>query len=153
MRLDLALLVLRLTGLYLALGHGLGKVTALASGESGFVAGVERLGFPQPTVFAWAAALAELLGGLLVAFGCFTRAAAALAAVTMCVAAFARHKAHLQGLAALGLGAETEEAIKSWGDPEKALLYLIVLLAILLTGPGAWSVDHAFGRGRGGRRR
>jgi putative oxidoreductase len=153
MDLNAALLVMRLSGLYLALGHGLGKVMALASGETGFVAGIERLGFPQPTAFAWAAALAELLGGLLVALGCFTRLAAALAAVTMGVAAFLRHKAHLQGLAALGLGAHTEETIAGWGDPEKALLYLIVLVAIVLVGPGAWSVDQAFGRRRGGRRR
>jgi uncharacterized membrane protein YphA (DoxX/SURF4 family) len=31
---DLGLLILRLTGLYLAVGHGWGKIVGLASGQS-----------------------------------------------------------------------------------------------------------------------
>jgi len=64
---DLGLLLVRLSGFYLALGHGLGKAIALASGEGGgLIAAVEALKFPMPLVFAWAAALAELVGGLCV---------------------------------------------------------------------------------------
>jgi uncharacterized membrane protein YphA (DoxX/SURF4 family) len=62
MKNDLALVLLRLAGLYLAVGHGWGKVVALASGEGGrFIEGVAELGFPAPGLFAWAAALDELL--------------------------------------------------------------------------------------------
>ena len=61
---DLALFVLRLSGLGLAFGHGWQKVAMLSSGGGDrFVAGVEALGFPMPLVFAWAAGLAELVGG------------------------------------------------------------------------------------------
>jgi len=67
------------------------------------VQGVANLGFPAPALFAWAAALAEFLGGLLVFLGLGTRVAAAFAAFTMVVAGFARHKAHLHFAAWLGL--------------------------------------------------
>ncbi len=41
-----------------------------------FAAGVAQMGLPLPVVFAWAAAFSELLGGILVAVGFQTRAAA-----------------------------------------------------------------------------
>jgi putative oxidoreductase len=56
-------LLLRLAGLYLALGHGLGKVTGLAGGDSRLPEALAGMGFPMPVLFAWAAALAELAGG------------------------------------------------------------------------------------------
>lgn len=147
-RRDLALLLLRSTGLGLALAHGLGKVTGLAGGSTGFVEGVARLGFPAPLAFAWGAGLVELVGGLLVAVGLATRTAALLGAVVVGVAAFLRHQAigHL-GLA-VGWSAAAPEAVAGWGSPEKALLYLAVLLAVALLGPGRWSLDHALGRRR-----
>lgn len=145
---NLALLLLRLAGLYLALGHGLGKVMALASGSTGFVEGVAKLGFPMPAVFAWAAALAELVGGLLVVFGLFTRWAAFFGAATMFVAAFVRHRALGHWLAAAGIGSPSEETLKAWGNPEMATLFLLILLALALLGPGAWSLDAKLRRKR-----
>ena len=62
---DVALLLLRLSGLGLALAHGYGKVVALSTGQGDrFIAGVEALGFPLPGLFAWAAALAEVHAAL-----------------------------------------------------------------------------------------
>ena len=44
---DVALLVLRLSGLGLAFAHGWPKVSSFIAGEGGrFIEGVERLGFP-----------------------------------------------------------------------------------------------------------
>lgn len=146
---DLALLVLRLAGLGLALAHGWGKVAMLASGAGGrFVEAIAAMGFPAPAVFAWAAALAEFAGGLLVAVGLGTRLAAGFAAFTMLVAAFGRHHAHGQLLSWLGLAPVPAETLKAWGNPELALVYLAIFLALALVGPGRFSADRALGRGR-----
>jgi putative oxidoreductase len=143
---DLGLLILRLAGLYLAIGHGWGKVVGLASGESRFVEGVASLGFPVPIAFAWAAALSELVGGTAMALGLFTRWAAAFAATTMSVAAFLRHRAASQLLSWLGIAAASEESFKAWGNPELSTIYLLVCLAVALLGPGRFSVDARLGR-------
>jgi hypothetical protein len=50
---DPALLVLRRSGLGLALAHGYGKVVALSIGQGDrFIAGVDSLGLPVPGLFA-----------------------------------------------------------------------------------------------------
>lgn len=145
MKKDIALLLLRLAGLGLALGHGWGKMSALATGGGDrFVAGVESLGFPLPYVFAWAAALAEFVGGLFVALGLGTRVAAAFAGFTMFVAAFGRHQFHQHVFVAIGLSQASPEEIKKWGNPEMSMLYLVLFLAIALMGGGRLSLDQWF---------
>ena len=81
------------------------------------------MGFPLPTLFAWAAALSEFAGGLLVAIGLLTRPAAFFAACTMAVAFFVRHgdQPFLEG--------------------ERAFLFLTAFLAILVAGAGRYAVD------------
>ena len=146
---DLGLLTLRLSGLLLLGYHGWGKLSALATGGGErFVQGVTELGFPAPIVFAWAAALAESVGGVLLAAGLFTRVAAAAAAFTMAVAAFVRHHALDQALNALGIRAVSAEQLEAWGKPELALVYLLIFLGILLLGPGRYALDNYLGRGR-----
>lgn len=148
---DLALLVLRLAGVGLAVAHGWGKVVRLASGEGErLTSSVEALGFPLPLLFAWAAALAELAGGLAIALGLATRIAAALAAFTMFVAAFLQHRFHLHVLAWLGLVDVEPSTIDGWGNPELALLYLIICTSLVALGGGRWSLDQALGRRRKG---
>ena len=143
---DIGLLVLRLAGLYLA-SHGWGKVAALASGQGAdFIKGTAEMGFPAPALFAWAAALSEFAGGLLVAVGLGTRVAAAFAASTMAVAAFGHHHAHGQLLNALGVAPVSDEVRKGWGNPELALIYLLIFVAIAFLGPGQLAIDARFGR-------
>ena len=146
---DLAMLVLRLCGIGLIVSHGWGKLEALARGNDRFVQHLTQLGFPAAVVFAWAAALVETLGGALVTIGLFTRVAAALCAVVMFVAAFVRHHAFDQLFVRFGLMEVPPERITAWGNPELALVYLAVFLAVALAGPGALSVDGM----RRGRRR
>jgi len=143
---DIALLILRLAGLYLALNHGLGKVMGLASGQSRFPDAVASMGFPVPLLFAWAAGLAEFAGGLAVALGLFTRWAAAFAAFNMSVAAFVRHKAIGHLLAWLGIAPVSAEVLEAWRDPELALVYLLAFVALALAGPGRLSIDAKLGR-------
>jgi putative oxidoreductase len=140
---DIALVLLRLSGLGLALAHGYGKVLALATGHGErFISGVESLGFPLPGLFAWAAALAEFLGGLCVALGLGTRVAAAFAGFAMFVAAFVRHQAHLHLLVTVGAMQASEETLRSWGNPELALVYLLAFGTLALTGGGRFSLER-----------
>lgn len=118
--LDFALLLLRaVAGAGLALGHGLGKLPV----SDQLVSGVAQMGFPAPVVFAWAAALAESVGGALLAIGLLTRPAALSILCTMGVAFFVVH------------GADPFQA------KEKAMLYGIIALAFLLAGAGRYSFD------------
>ena len=141
---NLGLLLLRLAGLYLALAHGWGKVQSLAGGDTGFVSALGNMGFPLPGLFAWAAALSEFLGGLLVALGLFTRWAAAFGAFTMAVAAFGRH--HLIGrlLHATGISVVSEDTLKAWGNAELATMYLLIFLCLVMVGAGGFSLDAKF---------
>jgi putative oxidoreductase len=145
---DLALLLLRLSGGLMIANHGWGKLVRMAAGDTGFVTGVQQMGFPFPAVFAWAATLAETLGALFVLMGLFTKAAAAAGAFGMFVAAFLRHKAHLHAMAGLGLAQYPPDTVKGWGNPELALMYLLVFLALALAGGGRFAVERFFGRKR-----
>lgn len=139
---NLGLLLLRLAGVYLALNHGWGKLSGLAGGGGErFIASVDGMGFPVPVFFAWASALAEFAGGLLVALGLFTRVVAPVVAFNMAVAVFVRHHALEQWLAAAGLKSIDEATLRSWGSPELACMFLLVMLALALLGPGQWSLD------------
>jgi len=126
---DLGLLFLRaFFGLYMAFGHGLGKITAGPEkwAQLGGTMGIFGLGF-LPTVWGFLAAFAEFVCALLIVLGVVTRPAALLLVGNMGVAA----TAHLTG------------AID--GSAERALLYGAVFLSILLVGPGAYSVDEQLG--------
>ena len=124
---DAGLLVLRVfAGLALALGHGLGKLPP----SPGFIEGVGQMGFPLPALFAWAAAIAEFVGGLLLAAGLLTRPASLLIFFTMATAAFIRH------------------APDPFSGKEKALLFLFVALLFLLAGAGRYSLDALLSRRR-----
>ena len=140
--LDIALLVLRLAGLGLAVFHGWGKLEGLLLGTSRFPESLASMGFPVPVAFAWAAAISETVGGLLVFIGFGTRIAAVSCAITMLVAALTRHHAYDQLLWKLGLMTVTPETAKIWGSPELALAYLMAFVALSLAGAGRLSLDR-----------
>ena len=106
-------------GLGLAFGHGLGKVPP----SERFIGGVIEMGFPAPALFAWAAGLSELAGGLLLALGLATRPSSFFILCTMLVALLIRH------------------AADPFGNKEKALLYAAIALLFLMIGAGKYSVD------------
>lgn len=119
---DVGLLVLRLfVGLAMAFAHGLAKFSELSTGV--FQEQVAALGFPLPGFFAWAAALSEFVGGLLLAAGLLTRSAAFFLLCTMLVAAF------------------IESAGTAFGERELALLFGAVAMLFLLAGGGRFSLD------------
>lgn len=122
--------------LRLALGivfvvSGLGKVLGIgpkASGIAGFAETLAGLGLPLPTLFAWAVGLVELVGGGLLIVGLFTRYAAGLLAVIMAVATVLVH---------LPYG-----FVAGDGGIEYTLVLTLVSLALVLSGPGACSLER-----------
>lgn len=149
---DVALLLLRLSGFGLAFAHGWPKISMFLAGEGGrFIEGVANLGFPLPMVFAWAAGISELVGGLAIALGLGTRIFAIFASATVASAAFLRHHLLQQILIFFGLTSAPEEVVDSWGNPERAALYVLILLSLILMGGGRFSLDRLLRRTSGSR--
>jgi putative oxidoreductase len=98
------------------------------AGTGGFF---EQLGFRPGRVFAAAAALTEITGGILLALGFLGPIGPALIISVMIVAAVSVHWSH-------GLFATTNGI-------EVPLLYATGGLTLALTGPGAYSLDAALG--------
>ena len=122
------------------IGHGAQKVLG-SFGGPGFekwVAGTTPFSFMRPTwLWLGAAAIAELVGGLLIVLGLLTRVGAFFVACTMLTAVVGVH----------------------WGfffapkGFEYALSLLAMALALLIAGGGMASIDLALSSARGGRRR
>jgi putative oxidoreductase len=116
--LDLALLVLRLALAAILLYHGLPKVMDFG----GTVAGFQSMHVPAPTLTAAFAALAEVIGGLLILFGLAVDLAGLLVVIDM-------------------LGAiVTVQLPKGFGGWEHEFSILAMALALALAGPGKYSV-------------
>ena len=130
---DAGLLVARLTFGLLMAAHGSQKLFGWfggygLSGTGGFF---ESLGFRPGRLFAAAAGLSELGGGLLLAVGLLQPVAAALIIGVMIVAVVTVHSGH-------GLFAATNGV-------EVPLLYGAAAIALALTGAGAYSLDAILG--------
>lgn len=127
---DIALLLLRLAIGICFVIHGLGKLGIVGPGNmAGFTGWLASLGLPMPALQARLAMLSELVGGILIATGCFTRVGLVLCFSTMVMAATIGHK---------GGG------YLITNDPpgkEYALNLAIICVVMFLLGPGAYSVD------------
>ena len=116
--------ILRIMVALLFLQHGLSKL----------------FGFPQPmpapAIFTmiWFAGVIELVGGVLVTLGLFTRAAAFIMSGEMAVGYLLFHAPRSFFPALNG------------GDP--AILYCFVFLYLVFAGPGPWSLDALWQRKR-----
>jgi putative oxidoreductase len=127
---DLGLLVLRGSALLLLLLFGWGKLVSLfllISGRQawsswGLAADIAKVGFSASVPLAVFVVLCESVGTLFIALGLFTRVSAALAALSMAGALYF----------SLRMG-------ERW---YLAALYLLLFVALALTGPGKFSIDR-----------
>lgn len=115
-----ALALLRIVSGLIFLAHGTQKFLSFPAGD---MAGV-GWSFDNPGAFA---GIIELVTGVLITLGLFTRPAAFLASGTMAVAYWMAH------------APQNMFPVNNGGDA--AILYCFVFLYLTFAGPGAWSVD------------
>lgn len=126
-RTNTALLAIRIILAVVFMYHGSQKLFGLFGGPGldGFAGFLTKLGVPLPHVAAVLAALSEFGGGLLLLLGVAVRLATIPMAFTMLVASFGVH--------ANGFGLAN-------GGMEYPLTLAVVLIALGLMGPGAWTL-------------
>jgi putative oxidoreductase len=117
--------VVRIVSGLIFLAHGTQKLLSFPGGER---AG-SGLAFDNPGAFA---GLIELVCGLLITLGLFTRPAAFLASGTMAVAYWIAH------------APQNFFPVNNGGDA--AILYCFLFLYFVFAGPGPWSLDAMRGR-------
>jgi len=88
---------------------------------------------PLPTLLM-AAGVIELVAGILITLGLFTRLAAFIASGEMAVAYFMQHNPN--GFWPLA----------NKGEP--AILFCFIFFYLIFAGPGSWALDHVIGMGR-----
>jgi len=139
---DAGLLVVRLgAGLSLMLVHGYGKITGGPELWAGVGSSMGNLGIGfAPTLWGFFAAFSEFFCSLLIVLGVAVRPAAALVAFTMLVAA--THHLRLPA----------DNPSSGWSGASHAIEFFSVFVALLLTGPGRYTVARLFSRGGRGAR-
>lgn len=127
-----ALLILRLSFGACFVVHGLGKLGIVGPGNmAGFVGWLKSLGVPFAGVQARLVMLIELIGGVLLACGLLTRVAALFLLIAMTIAATIGHK-----------GGGYLITNNPPGN-EYAINLAVLMIVIILLGPGRYSLDYA----------
>lgn len=129
--LDSLLLILRIALGVVFIAYGLKHTIGIDSFITAFD---EKFGFVMPVTLAYLSAWTELLGGIFVLLGIFTRIGAAFISVNMIVAAaFVKiPQAYASGDQYLGLS----------GIWDKDLVYATVAIVLLLANAGAYSLKN-----------
>jgi putative oxidoreductase len=120
------------------MAHGWAK---LSRGPSGFAKLLTQIGAPLPETTAWVSTFVEFLGGLAIFLGVFVEVVSVPLIVMMLVAMFTVHlKYGFSSINTIGLTRNGPQ----FGPPgyEVNLLYIAGLLALILGGAGALSIDR-----------
>ena len=107
-------------GVTLMMAHGRGKLPP----SEDFISSAASIGFPSPTLFAWAASLSEFVGGAFLALGFLTRVSGFFICCVMVTALLGVHRAD------------------PFAKQELAFLYFFTAFAFMLRGAGDWSIDR-----------
>jgi len=132
-------LALRLITGFGLMDHGFAK---LARGPEAFASVLHGMHVPTPALFAWLTIATELVGGFAVLVGAVIWLVSLPIAAVLLVAMTTVHWPY--GFSSIKLLAFTEAGPR-FGPPgyELDLFYLACLSALVLTGPGPWSIDRA----------
>jgi putative oxidoreductase len=127
---DYAELLLRLVaGLILPLLHGLPKIGILGSGSpAGVAGGLEKAGYIPGIFWAYVIILAEVVGGTFLAFGLFTRLAAAVLIIEFINVVY------------------VDFANRGTAGARYSFVLLIIYIFFLFRGGGPYSLDRKLGR-------
>ena len=120
-----ALSLLRIVAALIFLFHGSSKLLGFP---------VSEMPMPPAMSFMWFGGLLELVGGLMLLFGIFSRPVAFILSGEMAVAYWMFHA--------------PSSTFPSVNGGDAAILYCFVFLYIAAAGPGPWSVDSMLGRKR-----
>ena len=124
------LVVRAIVGVIMA-AHGLQK---LLGGPANFGGVLGQLGVPAPTLMAFVVTFVELVGGILLVVGLFSRLAALLLTIDLVVAIL---------LVKVGVGFLSPQSGGVGAELDLALI--AGFLAVLFAGPGRISLDRALG--------
>lgn len=134
---DWAPLPIRLAVGYGFMAHGFAK---LLRGPEKFAVVLHTLGVPEPLLAAWAATLTELIGGAAVLAGVLISWVSIPMSVVLLTALVTVHLPY--GFFSVKFAEVTEAGIKFGAvGYEILLLYLAGLVALVLGGPGALSLE------------
>jgi len=128
---DIAYTLMRIVIGYIFFMHGWGKVSS-AAGAAGVAGFMSKSGLEPGVAFAYAAIFLEIVGGVCIVLGLFTRLFAAAMAIEMAVAFLFVHGS--KGFSA------------GQGGFEYVLLLGIVFVVIAIRGGGPYSVDRLIGK-------
>ncbi|MDQ3077724.1 MAG: DoxX family protein [Pseudomonadota bacterium] len=120
-----ALSLLRIVAALIFLLHGTSKLLGFPPSE---------MPMPPAMSFLWFGGVLELVGGLMLLFGLFSRPVAFILSGEMAVAYWMFHA--------------PQSTFPSVNGGDAAILYCFVFLFIAAAGPGPWSVDATLGRKR-----
>jgi putative oxidoreductase len=120
------------------LEHGFAK---LSKGPETFAAILHSLHVPLPHLSAYLTIGVELLGGTALLLGAFLTWASIPTIIVLLTAMFTVHLPY--GFSSIKLKAVVDGRAQ-FGPPgyECDLLYVACILALVLLGPGSWSIDH-----------
>ncbi|AXC11890.1 Membrane protein, distant similarity to thiosulfate:quinone oxidoreductase DoxD [Acidisarcina polymorpha] len=130
-------LPLRLIAGYGFLEHGIAK---WSKGPASFAAILHATGVPAPHFMAWLTIAVELFGGAAFLLGAFVSLFSIPAIILLAVAIVTVHLPY--GFSSIKLLSVTDGRAQ-FGPPgyECDLLYIACIVAIVLAGPGPWSID------------
>jgi putative oxidoreductase len=119
--------------------HGWLKVFS-PGGHQLFAGMLGNLGLPAPEFTAWLVAWVEILGGIALIVGAFVTIASVVLIVDMLVAMFTVHLPNgFNFVNIISMG--KQGPVFGMPGAEVNLLYIAGLIALLMSGPGAWSEE------------